>query len=419
MKIGINALFTSALLEQNYQVISAIPLHLFNEAEQTYAKFIKDHFNKYGQMPTLEWFKEKNPYFRVEETGQPIRLIFDIVSEVLSDNYIDTQLQEIIERGERMTPTKIIDIGNRAKVGSLDMVSYNEFDRSQYFKAIKKVETHIPWFDKNFGGLLGGDLVFIFGRMKSGKTLLLQLLQRTIYKKSDGINILAFSNEIPSYQYVGKFDSMEIGFNPNVFRSLDFSDDLKTQLAAFNVSAKGYKNNIIIAGGCGSADDVIAAYLNMDVKPDLITIDGFELMGKFTGDASDRSASMGANAYAIKRFAVDNNIPVVGTLQGNRGAANNDAGTENVANSDVFARACDILLACRPYQENGVEYTKITTAAFRHGPPATTFMQTEWDKMRFTFYDILPAADVNFKDEEDLMIEKVIKEKEAITDELK
>lgn len=402
MKLTTNALIWKALQEQNYNIFTSIPQHLWNEIEIKYVEFIKEYFQKYSQMPSPDWFTEHNPAFRKDERNEPLKLVFDQVSEHLIQRFLEQQINDKFDAGGNVyDPAFLQEISLKAKIMPLEMIEYNTFDRTQYFNNIKRFPFHIPWFDETLGGLIGGDLGFIFGRMKSGKTSVLQMIVNVLHKRSD-CRILVFSNEIPPARYAGKLDAFEGAFNPKVFRTGEFTSEIRESILNVAQTVSHRKSNIIVAGRAISAEQVTATYLNMMDRPDIIIIDGVELMGKFSGDAYERSNSLGANAYGLKQLAVDYEVPILGTLQANRSAAkSNEAGADTVAGSDIYARACDYLIGVSTFLHNNETYHKLHTAANRDGEISNIYVRFFWDTMTIKFYDMLPITNTDFEDNDD------------------
>ena len=416
MALTTNALLTAALERNDYRLISVIPPHLWNDIELKYVTFIREHFNRYSQLPPLDLFIEKNPAFRLEHSEFTTLYIFDEISNLLEHRFLEREISERLDRGENVYDKNLFsELAAKARIPSLNVLDYNQFDRTEYFRNIKRMDFNLPWFDESLGGLVGGDLGFIFGRMKSGKTTIQQIIQRALYKFSNA-KILAFSNELPPIQFAGKLDSMEGQFNPKVFRTGDFDEQTKEKLIQIGAKARQRTSNITIAGRANSHEDVLAFYLNMQEKPDVITIDGVELMGKMLGNAAERSYNLGAIAYGLKQIAVEYEIPIIGTLQQSRaGKQEEDGDTSTVAGSDQFARACDWLIGVRQIEQNGVDYHRLYTAANRHGATSVGHIHIDWSKMRVSFHDLLEDGSIDFSsDSEYREIQEFVEAKQQI-----
>lgn len=417
MSLTVNALLTAALERNNYRLVTVIPSHLWNQIESKYVGYIKEYFNKYSALPPFDLFIENNPAFRRETSDLPVKYIFDEVTDLMKRRYMQDRAEERMNAGLEIYDEHFLsEISTKVKIPSLDSLNYNQLDRTEYFRNIKRLKFNLPWFDETLGGLVGGDLGFFFGRMKSGKTTILQIVTRALYKFSNA-KILVFSNELAPLQMAGNFDAMEGNFNPKVFRTGEFTEDLKDKLLQIGAKARGRTAQIIIAGRANSHEDVLAYYLNMQEKPDCIIIDGVELMGKMMGNATERSYNLGAIAYGLKQIAIEHEIPIIGTLQQSRaGHHDADGGTDTVAGSDQFARACDWLVGVRQIEENGFHFHRLYTAAFRHGEPSVTHVLVDWSKMSVSFHDLLPDGQIDFSaDEEYQEVKQFTEEKAAVS----
>ena len=396
-----NNLIQKVVLDKRSSVLMAIAPCLWSKTEKAYVDYLLEYLNEYSKLPEVYEFRKRFEHFpwNTELEKVEIRAIFDNVSKTMQNNYINEGLKN--PPADKTIKDYLEQLVKEAYVTNLNVIDYNTFDRNTFKTQIKRLETGLVFFDDTFQGLFPGEVSFIFGRMKSMKTTVLQLLITSLLNRK--ANILLISQELSSVKFTGKLDAMQTGINSKNFRTADFDakmleklSNLQQELSNSNTT----KGKLTISGRVQTINDIKNLYLNAQVKPDVIFIDAVELIGSFS--AKEYHLSLAEVAYGLQTLALDFGIPIVGTLQANRGAANEELSTIHVAGSDAFARACEWLVGTSVVQENGNTYIHLQTIAYRDGELKSMYVKTDFENMKFEFQELTStaASEALAKDEE-------------------
>lgn len=386
-----NNLIQKVVSEKKSSILMAIAPCLWSKHEKVYVEHLLTYLNEYSKLPEIYEFKKRFPAFpwNTELENVEIRAIFDNVSKAMQNNYINENLKN--PPADRPIKDYLEQLVKEAYVTNLNIIDYNTFDRAQFKTQIKRLETGLVFFDDTFQGLFPGEVSFIFGRMKSMKTTVLQLLITSLLNRK--ANILLISQELSPVKFTGRVDALQTGINSKYFRTAEFDAQMLEKLSKLQQDlsiSSNTKGRLTISGRVQTINDIKNLYLNAQVKPDVIFIDAVELIGSFS--AKEYHLSLAEVAYGLQTLALDFGVPIVGTLQANRGAANEELSTIHVAGSDAFARACEWLVGTSVVQENGKTYIHLQTIAYRDGELKSMFVLTDFDKMKFEFQELTAKA---------------------------
>lgn len=136
----------------------------------------------------------------------------------------------------------------------------------------------------------------------------------------------------------------------------------------------------------------------MDLKPDIVLIDGIYLLG--VPGVTDRFKKAPILADELKMMAKRHKIPIVGTMQMSRkasGANEEDIDDSSVALSDSFGWNCDALFGMvRTKEMRESKELLVKTLAVREGDPFDMTLNWDFDRMDFSEKEM--PKEVKFKD---------------------
>lgn len=396
MTYSATTLIRKAIEENAVHYLNAIPKILFTEVEQAYIDWINKYLVDHNVMPTLDNFDHNHRNARIDSTfpNEPITDVFQQVSQRLSDEYVQRHINDPhLGISNRQHLEKLL---RDSKITDINIIDYTTFDRNTYDQQIKVIPFNIPWFDNTFDGLFPGEVGFLFGRMKSMKTTILQLMMISLLK--NGTKILSISQEISNIKFSGKLDAFQTNMNPKIFRRANFSDEQKSKLKELQSNLRDKektKGKLILGGKVSNLNDLKALYYNASERPEVIFIDAVELIASFSANR-EHHQSLSEVAYGLQGMALDLKVPIVGTLQANRSAKGGDLDTTMVAGSDTFARACEWLLGISRIEENEDIILKLQTIAYRDGELVSTYVKPDFNTMQFKFMKLTEAEKESF-----------------------
>ena len=226
-------------------------------------------------------------------------------------------------------------------LGDVEILKFSTYDRSKYFREKTSFPYGIELLDYYTGGASAGDLIYIFGRLGTGKTTFaLWIIKKWL---EAGLKVLVISNENRAEDIIAKLDSFIGGWNPLKRRLMDWTPDEEVKIKTVSHIASTLDGEIIIPTvPVHSVDDVQS--LVHSHSPDVVVIDGVYLLSDNKGDSAnwEKLTDVSRN---LKRLADGHGVPVVGIHQANRAAIGKHAGIENMAYSDALGQDADLVLA--------------------------------------------------------------------------
>jgi hypothetical protein len=147
--------------------------------------------------------------------------------------------------------------------------------------------------------------------------------------------------------------------------------------------SKGNPFYIIDSAGSGEYNVEFIESKIRQYKPDVVYIDGVYMLKSQGKSDWEKQTEI---SRAIKQVALNLNVPIVGTMQANRGGATSSKlGTQHVAYSDAYAQDCDYLIALNRVYDKLNECFKneiiVEIAASRESENVKARVQVDLDNM--------------------------------------
>lgn len=346
-----NQLLTKSLEVGDVHLLFSFPKELLSPHEKKLVTFISDYIAKYGVPPKVERLGEVFETFIPSSSEDPLGDIYDRTltkkRNVFAREYL-MSVQDSWKKG--VDPLEDVQKLHEILAGGASGITrYSTYDRSAYYRRPTSFPYEIPQLDRNTGGIVQGDLVYLIGRLGTGKTtfalwVLTKWLQR-------GRRILMVSNENRADDVVAKIDSYIGGFNPINKRTVGWSEDDMRRLEAVSYIAKHMEGEVFIPNR-PVQDTKELTSLIYTYKPDLVMVDGIYLMNGASGDTQwEKITSI---SRELKRIAQGEGCPVMGIHQANRNAIGKRIEVEHVAYADALAQDGDLLLGINPEEDGSI-----------------------------------------------------------------
>ena len=382
-----NTLITESLKRGNTRFLTKFTDALLTKTERNWLKWIQAYNVEFGQPPTITRFGDEfSTSFMVVESADPLEDIFQVTVKNKKNLLVRAYIQKNVEQlREGADPSEMIeDLVRQIAMGSSGIIETDTFDRSMYFREINRIFTGIESMDEATGGINDGDLVYIVGRPQDGKTtFLLHLIAKWFW---EGKKILVVSNEIPWLDMLFKIDAIIAGVSVGEKRSGKWKEGSKEKLKFMQYLSSIAPNKIVIPDRPVRKPSEILALIQ-EHKPDVIAIDGVYLMS-MTGAATVEWSDLAAVSRDLKNIANTMGKPIVGVIQANRGASDQQVVSgANIAGSDAFFQDPDIIYALRHVMNGGDNMSKqvnLTTTKNRHGVYVSTVLEYDFVRMTLT-----------------------------------
>lgn len=314
-------LVTESLLQQKTQFINRIPRTLLKGVELEQLDYLET-CSRDGYIPKLDTFKEDNIFL-----AQPSELPLS----VLHDNFTKRRRNEVMAEGLQLHLEENGDVDGiteamqvifeKTRIPNPAIIDYGKFDRTQLDRDIYRIATGISFFDDIFGGVLkGGEIVTLMAGTKVGKTTTLRLLAEMMFWGNDevewcpGVPVMIHSMEMSTENMLELMDYQRIGRNPAKSRA-GISKEIMEEMIEVQKMVNGLQQRMFITPTVSTAQEIKDYYYSCEVKPKVIFVDGFNILGK-GGDNS--FGSIGAEMKELKEFAIKENLVIIGVIQMNR-----------------------------------------------------------------------------------------------------
>lgn len=332
-------------------------------------EFIKNHYEKYGNIPDKETFLSKFTEFEMCEVHESdAYLVNTIREEFLYANSADILqhyaklLQTDANEANEFLASKSVVLQPTYFIGGTDIVHKSE-DRRKEYEARKKNKKDF-YFESGFKELddiidgiqRGEEFIVIVARLGQGKSWVLVKMCAHVWKT--GFNVGYISPEMSANMIGFRFDTILNHFsNKNLMHGGDAAgyDD-------YTEGLREKSNKFLVATPADFNREITISKLRSWVKQnklDLLAIDGIKYLKDERGKKNDTATMSLTNlSEDLIELSVELGVPVLVVQQANRGGVSSadEDGTpelEHIANSDGIAQCATRVITLKQ-KANGV-----------------------------------------------------------------
>jgi len=367
-------------------------------------KFLRDHFVKYQETPSLDVVKDNFPTYKtLAEQGVPVQdaidyLIDDLVrkrrkkfiSDTLGDaiNHIDSitpdheQALLALERGilkieeAGLNQTTDIEVTKAAQNARLEY----EFRKNN--PGLLGLPTGFPTMDKATSGLQPGQLIVIIAPPKTGKSTL--ALQIAITAHLNNKRALFTSFEMSNREQLSRYYALRSRVSHKRLMTGTLAPDEESRFYTTSRGIEAMNEELWFSGSAeGQTVSSVAAKIQAK-KPDIVFIDGTYLMiDEQTGESNTPQAITNITR-SLKRLAQKANIPIVISTQvltwkmkgGNVSA-------DAIGYSSSFHQDADVIFGLQRESENVDDTRLLRVVASRNGGLIDVTLIWDWETGQF------------------------------------
>ena len=376
-----NTLITMSLEAGDVQLLFQFPKVLMSNFEVKVVEFISDFIRKYNAPPSVSRLQDEFSTFVPKYSKDPLGDVHDrtlIRKRNIYAREFMTVIQDDLKAGADPLPY-IRDLHQAIQAGGSEVTRYSTFDRSVYHRRPTSFPYGIDQLDKFTGGASAGDLIYLIGRLGTGKTTVaLWMVGKWLLQDR---RILMVSNENRADDVVAKIDSYIGGFNPIKKRTMEWSQDDMGRINTVSFIASRMKGDVFIPNKPIKDVTEIQALI-MAHRPDIVVVDGIYLMNGISGDSHwEKITSISRN---LKQIAEAEGVPLLGIHQASRNAIGKaKIEIEHIAYADALAQDADLILAVNP-QEDMTDTIEIESIKNRWG-------KSHWNFLVRLFFDSMTA----------------------------
>jgi replicative DNA helicase len=327
---------------------------------QSEYEFIRDHVQKYGNVPDKETFLAKFPDFTVVEVAETDKYLIDTFNEehlyakaVPVVNKIAELMQTDANAAIEYLGSQLENLRVRSAVIGTDIISqarkrYEEYEEMRSNPEKFQIATGFHQLDNIIGGWRRGEeLVVMFARTGQGKSWLLIKSLQHAWRLGYRVGLIEpeMSDVKTGYRFDTLYGHMS---NRSMVRGEDLPDygayisDLeKRETPFFVVSPKEFNRRITVSK--------LRSFIQTN-NIDILGIDGISYLTDERMRRGDNRTSQLTNiSEDLMDLSIELKVPIIVVAQSNREGAKDDEapGLENIRDSDGIAYNCSVAISAR------------------------------------------------------------------------
>lgn len=363
-------------------------------------KFLRNHWTKYGEVPTATTVKDNFPTYRLLQVEDSLDYLLDQLLEYRRRQKaieIVSEAADSIAAGNHESAISVMSKGvatiydeGTTHVADVDL-SRNPMSRYEEYLNIKTrpggllgMATGFPTIDLATAGLQPGQLVTIIAPPKTGKSVL--ALQMAVNIHEDGNVPLFQSFEMTNSEQQHRHDAMraKISHARLIRGALKTDEEARYQKALTRMEAmhKFYLTESL------TAQTVSALSAKVEkLQPDVIFVDGVYLMlDEATGEMNTPQA-LTSITRSLKRVAQKYQKPVVITTQVLLWKMKkNTVSADSIGYSSSFFQDSDVILGLQRQDQDDDSSRLLRIVASRNSGPAEVELMWDWEAGKFQEY---------------------------------
>lgn len=363
-------------------------------------RFIRQHWDKYGEVPTAVTVKDNFPTYRLLAVDDSIEYLLDQLIEYRKRQKTIAVVQDAANAVASGDHNIAIEAMSKAVSAfyeedtreSTDVeLTTNASARFVEYENIKTrpngllgVATGFKTIDQATAGLQPGQLVTIIAPPKTGKSVL--ALQMAVNIHEDGFVPMFQSFEMTNLEQQHRHDSMRarISHARLVRGALNPQEEhrYRAMLTRMESMHKFYLTDSV------SAMTVAGLSAKIDrIKPSVVFIDGVYLMiDEVTGESNTPQALTNLTRN-LKRLAQKKEIPIVISTQVLLWKMKKrQVSADSIGYSSSFYQDSDVILGLQRQDEEDDSSRELRIVASRNCGPATVDLLWDWEEGRFEEY---------------------------------
>lgn len=332
-------------------------------------KFIKEHYDKYGNIPDKSTFLSKFPNIELVEVAESDSYLLD----TLREEYLYYKSVPILQKVAELLKTDsnmaieymvshITELQPNYSLHGTDIIAnaqerYDEFTARLNNQDNWFFTTGFPELDDVVHGInRGEELLVIFARTNQGKSWVMEKMCTHVWQL--GFNVGYISPEMSPNSIGYRFDTLYKNFSN---KGLMWGQQDNNPYKEYIDSLKTKSNSFIVATPIDFNRQITVSKLKQFVtqnKLDLIAVDGITYMTDERYKRGDNKTTSLTNiSEDLVTLSMELNIPIIVVVQANRnGAVEENTGTpnlESIRDSDGIAHNATKVLSIRQ-KSNGV-----------------------------------------------------------------
>ena len=367
-------------------------------ADNKVFRFLRDHFTKYQECPSLEVVTENFPTYQLLNVEDNVNYLVDRIVEERRKQRVISTLTNAIEALEKNHDhegaIRSLELGlikleedglnraNRIEITAAAKTAIAEYEHRKNNPGLLGIPTGFPTMDAVTSGLQPGQLIVIIAPPKTGKSTL--ALQMAINAHMEGKVPLFYSFEMSNQEQISRYYAMRarISHKRLMEGSLSKEEEARFYSKVPNIQNMRDKGWLYDSSN-GQTVSGIASTIQT-TNPDLVFIDGTYLMIDEQTNESNTPQALTNITRSLKRLAQNVNKPIVITTQVltwkmKKGSVNADA----IGYSSSFHQDADVIFGLQREDEAVDDTRLLKVVASRNSGLKDVSLNWSWETGQF------------------------------------
>lgn len=355
--------------------------------------FLRTHFSKYAECPSVEVVKENFPTYKVLELSDSIDYLLDDLVDKRRRLSITSTVRQAVDFIQNDKDHEAALLAMQSGLVRLEEEGLNKtsdvnlidttdsrWDDYLFRKAnpgLLGVGTGFPTIDQVTNGLQNGQLIVVVATPKTGKSTLALQIANNVH--AQGLSPMFQSFEMTNREQQNRYDSMraKVSHNRLISGSLTADEEARYK-KALEEMADETVNFWLVDALHGITVSAIQSKVQT-LQPDVVFIDGVYLMvDEQTGEMNTPQALTGITR-SLKRLAQRVDKPVVITTQAlNWKTKKGKVSTDSIGYSSSFLQDADVVFGLEREDENVDDTRILKVMAARNSGNVETSLIWDW-----------------------------------------
>lgn len=355
--------------------------------------FLRSHFAKYAECPSLEVVQANFPTYQLQELTDSVDYLLDDLLDKRRKNSISSTLrlavEEIQNNKDHESALMVMQGGivrleeeGLNKTSDVNLIQTTDSRWEDYIfrknnPGLLGVATGFPTIDTVTNGLQKGQLIVVVATPKTGKSTLALQIANNIHKQ--GLSPMFQSFEMTNREQQDRYDSMraQVSHNRLITGSLTAEEEARYK-ESLATMADDKTNFWLVDSAHGITVSAIQSKVQV-LQPDVIFIDGvYLMMDEQTGESNTPQALTGITR-SLKRLAQRMNKPVVITTQAlNWKTKKGKVSTDSIGYSSSFLQDADVVFGLEREDETVDDTRILKVMAARNSGNVEASLMWDW-----------------------------------------
>jgi replicative DNA helicase len=355
--------------------------------------FMRTHFSKYAECPSVEVVQANFPAYRVQELTDSIDYLLDDLVDKRRKNSITSTLRSAVDEIQNnkdhesallLMQSGIIRLEEEGlnNTSDVNLIQTTESRWEDYIfrknnPGLLGVATGFPTIDAVTNGLQKGQLIVVVATPKTGKSTLALQIANNIHRQ--GLSPMFQSFEMTNREQQDRYDSMRAMVSHNrLINGALTAEEEKRYKESLDTMSEDDANFWLVDSAHGITTSAIHSKIQT-LQPDVIFIDGVYLMlDEQTGESNTPQALTGITR-SLKRLAQKTNKPVVITTQAlNWKTKKGKVSTDSIGYSSSFLQDADVVFGLEREDENVDDTRILKVMAARNSGNVEASLMWDW-----------------------------------------